>query len=86
MLQEGGDWRYLPIWGHDPVGEARAFEQLVDLITARRVEHPALHVYHYSPPEPSALRRLAAQPSSREAEVDDLLRAEVFVDLYALIR
>lgn len=86
VLMEGDEWCYRTIWGHDPEGEARAFEELVDLLTARRVAHPGMHVYHYSPAEPSALRRLAAQPSSREAEVDDLLRAEAFVDLYAVVR
>ena len=86
VLQQDGEWTYRALWGHDPAGEAHAFEQLIDLISARRVEHPGMHVYHYSPAEPSALRRLAAHPSDREAEVDDLLRAEVFVDLYAVIR
>ncbi len=86
VLLEEGEWRYRPIWAHNPAGEAQAFEEFVDLITARRAEHPSMHVYHYSPAEPSALRCLAAQPSTREAEVDDLLRAEVFVDLYAVIR
>ena len=86
VLKEDGEWRYKAIWGHDPEGEEHAFEELVDLMIARHAAHPGMHVYHYSPAEPSALRRLAAQPSTREAEVDDLLRAEVFVDLFAVIR
>lgn len=86
VLNEDGEWRYRALWGHDEASENRAFEELVDVITARRREFPTMHVYHYSAAETSALRRLAAQPSTREAEVDDLLRAEVFVDLYQVLR
>ena len=45
-----------------------------------------MHVYHYSPAEPSALPRMAAVHGVREDEVDDLLRGEVFVDLYTVVR
>src|SRR6185437_17169280 len=36
--------------------------------------------------EKSALRRLAQMHGTREEEVDDLLRGEVLVDLYAVVR
>ncbi len=45
-----------------------------------------MHVYHYAPHEPSAVRRLMGEHGTREQEVDDLLRHEVFVDLYAVVR
>jgi len=86
VLMEHGEWRYRTFWGHDEAGENLAFEHLVDFITERRRTHEGMHVYHYSAAETSALRRLAAQPSTREAEVDALLRAEVFVDLYQVVR
>ena len=47
---------------------------------------PRLHVYHYAPYELTALRRLAAQYATREEELDELLRREVFVDLFAVVR
>ena len=48
--------------------------------------HPDLHVYHYAPHERSKLRSLSVQYATREDEVDELLRGEVLVDLYAVVR
>ena len=48
--------------------------------------HPDLHVYHYNHYEPTALKALMARYGTREAEVDDLLRRKVFVDLYTIVR
>ena len=45
-----------------------------------------MHVYHYAPYETTALKRLVGQHATREAELDQLLRHEVFVDLYAVVR
>jgi predicted RecB family nuclease len=73
-------------WGTDRDDEKRAFEQFVDFIVARRRQYPALHVYHYANYEKSALRRLAQEHCTRENEVDDLLRGEVLVDLFAVVR
>jgi hypothetical protein len=42
--------------------------------------------YHYAPYEPAALKRLMGRYATREDEVDRLLRAKVFVDLYAVVR
>ncbi len=82
----GPERRYLCFWAKDPSEERRAFEALVDFIVQRRREHPAMHVYHYAPYETTALKRLSGRYASREEELDDLLRAQVFVDLYAVVR
>ena len=47
---------------------------------------PNLHVYHYAPYEPTAVKRLAGRYGTREEEVDRLLRGEVFVDLHRAVR
>ncbi|MGB6517303.1 MAG: TM0106 family RecB-like putative nuclease [Candidatus Cybelea sp.] len=73
-------------WGLNREAEKAAFEAFVDFVTQRRRRYPGLHVYHYAPYEKVALRRLAAQHSTREDEVDDLLRGEVLVDLFAVVR
>ena len=49
-------------------------------------QHPDMHIYHYAPYETSALKRLAMRYQTKEKELDDLLRSEVFVDLYATVR
>jgi predicted RecB family nuclease len=77
---------YEAIWAHDRVTEQEAFEQLVDLIHERLRADPGLHVYHYAAYETAALKRLAAEYATREEEVDELLRREIFVDLYAVVR
>jgi predicted RecB family nuclease len=66
--------------------EKAAFEQFIDFVHARLREWPDLHVYHYAAYEPSALKRLMAEHATREDELDDLLRREVFVDLYQVVR
>ncbi len=83
---EDGQPQFRPFWAHDRDGERRAFEQLVDFVYERRAHFPDLHVYHYAPYEPSALKRLMGEYATREEAVDDLLRGEVLVDLYAVVR
>ena len=69
-----------------PAAERRAFEAFIDLVTDRVALDPSLHVYHYAPYEPTAVKRLAGRYGTREEEVDSLLRGEVFVDLYRAVR
>ena len=75
------DW-----WAHDRVAEKRAFEGFIDWAHERWKRAPAMHIYHYASYEVSAARRLMGRHATREEEVDALLRAEVFVDLYAVVR
>jgi predicted RecB family nuclease len=78
--------KFRALWGTDRRGEKQAFEQFVDFVTERRRNFPAMHVYHYANYEKSALRRLAQAHGTREEQVDDLLRAEVLVDLFTIVR
>src|SRR3954471_8194629 len=81
-----GEPVFRAFWAHDRDGERAAFEQFVDFVHERLRVRPDLHVYHYAPYEPSALKRLAAAFATHEEEVDELLRREVLVDLYAVVR
>jgi len=80
------------IWSLDAEGrvtwaaEKAAFEQTVDLIMDRLARDPAMHVYHYAAYEKTALGRMAQRHATREAEVDRLLRGEVLVDLFRVVR
>ncbi len=75
-----------PIWAHDRDQEKVAFEAFVDLVIARLDANLAMHVYHYAPYEQNALKRLMGRHGTREAEVDRLLRGEVLVDLYRVVK
>ena len=75
------DW-----WAHDRAEEKEALEGFVDWAYARWKKNPGLHIYHYAAYEVSAVRRLSTRHDTRQDEVDDLLRNEVFVDLYQIVR
>ena len=45
-----------------------------------------MHIYHYAPYEPTAIKRLVGRHGTCVDEVDELLRAGVFVDLYRAVR
>ena len=81
-----GALAYEADWALSRVDEKRAFETFVDFVMARWQEFPNLHVYHYAPYEPAALKRLMGRYATREEEIDRLLRAGVFVDLYQIVR
>ena len=86
LWHEDGEERFRAFWAHDRDEERRAFEEFVDFVRERLERHPDLHVYHYAPYEPSALKRLMGEYATREDAVDDLLRGEVLVDLLAVVR
>jgi predicted RecB family nuclease len=78
--------QFTPIWAHTFDAERALTETLIDYILDRWRHNPGMHVYHYAPYEKAALQRLTARHGVREAELDVLLRAEVLVDLYAVVR
>ncbi|HEV2070710.1 MAG TPA: TM0106 family RecB-like putative nuclease, partial [Acidimicrobiales bacterium] len=82
----GGPPFYRAFWAHTPAEEKAAFEGFVDLVMAGLAADPHLHVYHYAPYEATALKKLMGRYATREAEVDRLLRGEVLVDLFRVVR
>ena len=74
------------LWALSRTAEKKAFEQFMDIVTARLNEYPSLHVYHFGSYEPAALKRLASRHSTREEQLDRLLRAEVLVDLHRIVK
>lgn len=86
LLREGSDWKYRPMWAHDRIGERRMFEALIDLVRDRMVEYPRMHVYHYGTYENAAIKQLMGIYATRENEVDQLLRGNIFVNLHTVLR
>lgn len=84
--REGKAWHFKGFWAHDRQEERQAFEDFMDFVTARRVQYPNAHIYHYANYEESALKRLACAHATRVQEVDDLLRQGALVDLYKVVR
>jgi predicted RecB family nuclease len=83
--REDGAERFRAFWGRDRPQEKGAFEEFIDFVRERRAHYPDMHVYHYAPYEPTALKRLMGLHATREEEVDQLLRGNVLVDLYRVV-
>jgi predicted RecB family nuclease len=77
---------YECIWAQDKMTEKAALERFVDTVCAVRSRHPDMHVFHYAPHEASKLRSLSVEHATREERVDDLLRHDVLIDLYSVVR
>jgi uncharacterized protein len=84
--EDHGRWQYRAAWALDSGQERAALEAFLDFVMQRWASHPGMHVYHFSPYEPGAVKRLIGRHGTREAEVDRLLRAGRFVDLLAVTR
>ena len=85
-LGADGEPHYDGRWALTDAAEADAFDAVVGAIVAAGERHPGMHVYHYAPYEPAAFKRLMGRFGRRGAEIDALLRAGRFVDLYAVVR
>ena len=70
---------WLPSWLLSPA-------TVVDRLVEAARSDPGMHVYHYAPYEVTALKKLTGGYGVREAELDQLLREERFVDLYPVVR
>jgi predicted RecB family nuclease len=84
--QPGGRPSYEAIWSFDRAGEKEALERLISRAMERRRQDPGMHIYHYAPYEPTAAKRLAGRHGTCIDDLDELLRAGVFVDLYRVVR
>lgn len=83
---ENGKLQYKAFWANQPREERAAFKLLMEFILERKKNYPNFHIYHYASYESGAVKRLAQRYSLYEQEVDELLRAEKFVDLYGVVR
>jgi predicted RecB family nuclease len=83
---QNGQSKFQAFWATDRSSERHAFEAFVDFAIERLERYPDMHIYHYAPYEASAIKRLMGLHGTREDEVDRLLRGEVLVDLYAVVR
>ena len=73
-------------WAHDHAQEKQALQAFMTFLQARLANHPHAHVYHYNHYETTALKRLSCRYAACEDQLDALLRAQVFVDLYPVVR
>ncbi|MDV7355875.1 TM0106 family RecB-like putative nuclease [Rhodococcus sp. NPDC019627] len=77
---------FRPFWAHSRAEERQALVDFLDYVMERRARYPDMHIYHYAAYEKSALLRLAGRHGVGEECVDNLLRDNVLVDLYPVVR
>jgi uncharacterized protein len=77
---------YETLWSFNRSEEEKAFETFIAKVMERWRRNPEMHIYHYAPYEPTAIKRLVGRHGTCVDEVDELLRAGVFVDLYRAVR
>ena len=85
-FNDQGAAQYAARWALTREEEKIAFEEFVDGIIARWQQYPDMHVYHFAPYEPAALKRLMGRYTTREEEIDRMLRAGLLVDLHGVVR
>ncbi len=73
-------------WAHSRAEERAAFEGFIDFVMDRWRADPIMHVYHYASYERGRMGMLSTRHGTREEEVDKLLTADVFVDLFKVVR
>jgi predicted RecB family nuclease len=77
---------YKTLWSSTRMEEKKSFETFISMVMERWRRYPEMHIYHYAPYEPTAIKRLVGRHGTCVDEVDELLRAAVFVDLYRAVR
>ncbi len=77
---------YKDFWAHDEMQEKALFKAFIEWVYARWLQDPQMHIYHYANYEIAACRKLMGRYGICEHEIDQLLRNEVFVDLYKIIK
>ncbi len=82
-LNDENELDYKSFWARDRVEEKRMFEEFMEFVLERWKQVPDMHIFHYAPYEPSAIKRLASRSALFEQEVDQLLRSDRFTDLFS---
>lgn len=85
-FDDQGERQFKDFWAHDAIQEKQCFQDFIRWVYARWLRDSSIHIYHYANYEIAACRRLMGRYGICEHEVDELLRNEVFVDLYKIVR
>ena len=83
---EGDERMFKDFWAHDREQEKKLFVEFIGWIYQRWMQYPEMHIYHYATYEITACKKLSQRFGICEHEVDELLRNQVFVDLYKIVK
>jgi len=85
-FDENGQRQFIDFWAHNQEQEKQCFQDFIHWVYDRWLNDPSMHIYHYANYEIAACRKLMGRYGVCEHEVDQLLRNEVFVDLYKVVK
>lgn len=85
-FDEKNERQFWERWAHDHQQEKQAFIDFIHFAYERWKQSPGMHIYHYGHYEISVCKRLMGRYGVCEIEVDELLRHNVFIDLYKIVR
>ena len=85
-FDEQGNRQFKDFWAHNREQEKQCFQEFIHWVYGRWQQDPSMHIYHYASYEITACRKLMGRYGVCEYEVDQLLRNEVFVDLYKVVK
>lgn len=87
LLEHAADGeKFVAFTAHSLAEERQALIDFIRHVSARRADHPGLHIYHYAQYEVTALRKMARRHGVMEAEVEELVEAGVLFDLYETVK
>lgn len=78
--------QFKDFWAHNKKEEKESFKAFIEWVYKRWIQDSTMHIYHYANYEIAACRKLMGRYGVCEYEVDQLLRNEVFVDLYKIVK
>jgi len=85
-FDENHNRAFKDFWAHNESQEKQAFNDFIKWVYARWKNDNTMHIYHYANYEIAACRKLMGRYGICEHELDQLLRNEVFVDLYKIVK
>ena len=85
-FDEKNQRQFIDFWAHNEEQEKQCFIEFIQWAYDRWQRDPRMHIYHYASYEITACRKLMGKYGVCEMEVDQLLRNEVFVDLYKIVK
>lgn len=85
-FDDNGNRQFIDFWAHNPEQEKQCFQDFIHWVYLRWKQDSTMHIYHYANYEIAACRKLMGRYGVCEYELDQLLRNEVFVDLYKIVK
>jgi len=83
VYKENQEFKYRAFWAFNRQDERKAFDEFMQFVMKRWDQYPGMHIYHYAPYEPSAIKRLMSRHALHEQSIDKILRGGRFIDLYS---